>query len=197
MPKVQKVVNGELVDVEVDDEGNDIQDPEVKPELDEDGNPIEPEPELDEDGNPIEPKPEPEPWSKEDEDGVPLSTHVHMKQKLKGRVSERDDKISKLEEEIERLKKGKPKADVVDIPKRPKRDDFESDDDYYAAVDEYEEKRDDIKLKRQLQDKEVKDRQQKALAALNQSVDEHYERANKLVEENKLDPKVYKDNRRL
>lgn len=30
-------------------------------ELDEDGNPVEPEPELDEDGNPIEPDPEPEP----------------------------------------------------------------------------------------------------------------------------------------
>ena len=45
-----------------------------------------------------------EAWMVSDEEQVPASTHMHIKQKLKGRVSERDDEISKLKQEIEALK---------------------------------------------------------------------------------------------
>jgi len=132
-----------------------------------------------------------EPWQETDDqtsNGVPVETHIKVKKKLKGRISERDDEIQRLTAENDALKSQGTKAPTGDTPVVPKLDDFDDEEDYAKALDKYhsdmfaasEGKRD---AKRQRQDRQK---------VLTQAVDSHYERAGKLVETSGIDPEVYK-----
>ena len=149
--------------------------------------------ELDNDGNPVKDlEPVLEPWQMEDDNkGVPTSTHIHMKQKLKGRISEKDSKIEVLEAEVAALKAGTAKPASVNLPVRPKRIDFDSDELYDIALDKYEEKRDDIRYTRLEQSQTIKDRQYKAREKMDQAVNAHYDRAGKLIDDSGIDSKIY------
>ena len=98
---------------------------EVEPEAEPEPEP-DPEPELDEDDNPIE-KQAAEPWMDDGEGkktlpDVPVDTHIKMKTKLKGRVSEVNEENEKLRAEIAALKtQTQPKPTEL---KRPIIEDF-------------------------------------------------------------------------
>lgn len=158
MPKPEEELNVEEEIIEEDHEDEELNEEETEEyELGEDGEPM-----LDDDGNPIKKEQPPlEPWQETEgeKDGkVPVQTHIRMKQRLKTKVSDQNDEISNLKAEIEELKKrGTVKtANVIDLPKKPKREDFDDDDLYEAAIDEWRDERDDARLQNLEREREVK-----------------------------------------
>lgn len=128
----------------------------------------------------------------ESADTVPLGAHVKAKDKLKGKIGERDDKIEALERENEQLKiNSKQTLDVKPV-KRPRLKDFDTDDAYDDAMDEWEENSSKNVFTTYEQSKTAKDQADQQMAALKESVDSHYERAQKLVTEHSISPEVYK-----
>jgi len=157
------------------------------------------EPELDDDSNPIEPKPELEPWMKE-EDGeqdpddpskqVPVGKFVSVKRKLKGQISDRDEEIEKLRRENAELAKLKPKEETTLV--RPKRIDFDTDEEFDEAFDKYSLSRTEEAINRTRHEDQQKVGQQQAQQKLVEAVDSHYERAEKLIGESGITPETYK-----
>ena len=166
----------------------------LEPEIEEPDEPDEPE--LDEDGKPAD-KPV-EPWQDEtdpaDLEDVPVGTHIRMKQKLKGRLSDKDSEIEKLRAENEALKKGKvePPEDLK-LPKRPKEEDFDYDSgEYQKALDKYEDDATAARFNKIAYEKQLQDSYVKAKERLDKAVDGHYERAAVLVKEHGIDAEIYK-----
>lgn len=179
---------GEVVkDGKIVEEGVIEDDPVVEDEPGED------EPELDDDGKPIEKKVEP--WQaveKEEElDDVPATTHIRIKQKLKGRISDRDEEIERLKAENTQLK-AQPKIKEVKPLARPKEGDFEETADYHAALDDYETKMSAKRYDVLDQQRRQTVTQEKAKENLDQAVTEHYDRAAKLTEASGISAEVYK-----
>ena len=124
---------------------------------------------------------------------VPVKTHVAMKQKLKGRIKDGASEIETLKAEIEALKR--PKAPVQDTAvksiKRPRPEEFDNDDEYEAALDKFDDAKAMDRYNRvQLQSKQA-NQYNDAQAILKQNVDDHYERAAKLVKESGIKPEIY------
>lgn len=136
-----------------------------------------------------------EPWmqTEDGENAVPVNTHVRMKQKLKGRLSEKDDEIIKLRQEIDALKKPQQAPIAVDPAERPKREDFTDDSDYDAALDRYEDKRVESRFNRIEAQRQQDDQQRQYTVNIQQSVDAHYDRAAKLVDASGISPEVYQN----
>jgi hypothetical protein len=156
------------------------------------------EPELDEDGNPIEP--EKELWMLEEEEGeqdpddpskqVPVGKFVSVKRKLRGQITERDEEIERLRRENEELAKLKPKEEMV--LERPKKDDFDTDDEFYEALDKYNLNRTSETINRTRLEDQRKAEQKQAQEKLTEAVDSHYVRAAELIEKSGIKPEVYK-----
>jgi len=156
------------------------------------------EPKLDEDGNPIEP--EPEPWMKEEGDGeqdpddpskqVPVGKFVSVKRKLRGQITERDEEIEKLKRENAELAKLKPKPETVLV--RPKKDDFDTDEEFDEALDKYNQSRTTEAINKTRLEDQKKTEQAQAQEKLTEAVDGHYERAATLIEESGITAEVYK-----
>jgi hypothetical protein len=113
---------------------------------------------------------------------------MHIKQKLKGRVSERDDEISKLKQEIEALKT-KP---TVNPGTRPSRDDFDDDQDYQAELDRFEDKRAEERYERIERSRSERNQRRTIVETQQQAVDSHYDRAAKLIDESGISSERYK-----
>ncbi len=131
-----------------------------------------------------------EPWEvinedKETSDNVPLKTLLKTKKKFKLRLSDKDTEIEKLRTENEQLK-----SQPVNVKlKRPVEYDFDTDEEYHKALDEYDNQRfNDIENRRIERENiaRIKDQNQKA-------VDSHWERAEELVEKSGIDPDNYKN----
>jgi len=151
-----------------------VVEPEIEPEID-------PEPELDADGKPIE-KETVEPWM--DADGKPYGdvtakTHITMKDKLKGRVSKRDEEIEQLKAENAALKTPQTKPTEL---KRPVLEDFPTDPEYDDALEQYEDDRAEDRANRRDLKRRQGDLIAQAKAKIKKGVDEHADRAAKLVE---------------
>ena len=153
------------------------------------------EPELDDDGNPI--VIEKEPWMEEEvgeqdlddpSKQVPVGKFVGLKKKLKGQISDRNEEIEKLKAENEALKL-KPKEEMVLV--RPKRDDFEGDEEFDEALDTYNQSRTTEAINRTRLEDQQKSEQQQAQAGLTEAVDSHYERAETLIEKSGIKPEIY------
>jgi hypothetical protein len=134
-------------------------------------------------------------WQRED-DGktVPLGVLKDTRNKLKGRISERNEEIEKLKAEIEALKKKPPESmPETGALKPPKEFDYDTDEEYQAALENYHYK--SINHRFELIEKNRRDeqRQRQAMENLTKSVDKHYERAAKLVSESGIDPEIYKN----
>ena len=155
------------------------------------------EPELDEDGNPIEKAVEP--WMIEEEEGeqdpddpsksVPVGKFVSVKRKLRGQISERDEEIERLKRENEELAKFKPKPETV--LERPKKDDFDTDEEFYEVLDKYNLDRTEETINRTQIEEKRKREQQQAHEKLTEAVDEHYLRAADLIEKSGIKPDIY------
>ena len=155
-------------------------------------------PELDEDGNPIESKPELEPWMKEDGEQdlddpskqVPVGKFVSVKKKLKGQISDRDEEIETLKRENAELIKQKPKEETVLV--RPKKIDFDTEELFDEALDTYNQSRTTEAINRTRLEDQQKAGQVQAQQQLVEAVDNHYERAEKLISESGITSEVYR-----
>ena len=180
-----------IVEVELDDEGNPIVEAEV--ELDDEGNLIV-EVELDDDGNPVV-KDELEPWQlTADDDGlpdVPVGKHIKMKRKLQGRVQDRDDELATVKAELANLKAAGNKPQK--LPPRPKPDDFASDELYDEAVDEWNDKKLDIRLQTHADTTGQAEAVAANKQAVSKAVDAHYDRSAQLVEDSGIKAEYFKE----
>jgi len=144
-------------------------------------------------------EPEVDQWMQTDEqasEGQQVSVAVLAKtrSKLKGKIGERDEEIERLKQENEALKSGQTQtpASAEQLPPRPKREDFDFDDDKYdAAIDAWQDKRMDLKLAQGQQVSERKGQAATQRENLNQAVDQHYERAEKLTKDSGITDEVY------
>ncbi len=136
----------------------------------------------------------PEPWELTPEDQgktsekVPLKTLLKSKEKNKLKLADKDSEIESLKEQVAALKTTPVKNDSA-VLKRPVEYDFESDEEYYKALDEYDDKRFEARENARIQREQgakIQNQNQKA-------VDAHWERAEKLVEEANIKPDHYKD----
>lgn len=129
-----------------------------------------------------------EEWLKGDEgqsQAVPLSKHVEMRHKLKARLSEKDSELDRLRQEFELLKAGyaAPQQQQAPTLKMPKLSDFDFDEDKYAeAMAGYQEQLLESKLAQKLGSREQQQHQQIVERQREEKVEQHYERAAKLIE---------------
>jgi hypothetical protein len=203
--KKQIVVDGELVDVvddntDNDDQNGDDQDDDQSDggsdQSDDDDDQGDDDDDLDKDGKPKEV----EAWMADEDDDdqqlsdVPVGTHIRMKQKLKGRLSDKDDELEKLKAENEALKTGMmhSPAETGDLPKRPVENDFDSVQEFELALTKYEDSMLQVRLDAADKRRNIKRQQEAAKAGIETAVDDHYERAAELVDKNKIAVEVYK-----
>lgn len=131
--------------------------------------------------------------SEEESETVPVSVLAKTRSKLKGKIGEKDDEIEKLRAELESLRQPQQQQQVQSqLPPRPKREDFDYDDDKYdAAVDEWQMQRFQQQHVQQSQQSQQTAAQQQQLDAIKQASDSHYHRAEKLVGEGLVTAESY------
>jgi hypothetical protein len=171
----------------VDETGAIVEEPEVK---------VDEEVEVDLDDE-LEEGDKKELWETEGDqkpDGVPVSTHIRMKQKLKGRITDKDEELERLKAENVTLKAGKVTKPVkVERPERPREEAFDSIAEYNAALDVYEDAILDIRLNRDSQAREIQTATSVAKEDLTKAVDSHYTRASKLIQDSGISTEVYQE----
>ncbi len=140
-----------------------------------------------------------ESWMKEDGqasedsgDSVPLATLVKTRNKLKGKLHEKDNEIEQLRQQVEQLKQGVIQAPVT-APKAPPRlEDFDYDDAKYAqAQAQYVAELVNQTLSTHTQKSANETAQKEAQRKIEESLDGHYERAAKLIESAKITAEQY------
>jgi len=132
---------------------------------------------------------------KEGDDSEPVKPvkHLKAKKRLQGKISEQDSEIDKLRAELEAVKNGRVQQEQPPTQnKRPRMEDFETDDDYYAAKDRFE----DIAAEGRQVRIENQRKQTEAVEThktkLEESLEAHYDRADELLKESGMSPEVYK-----
>ncbi|MBT8341046.1 MAG: hypothetical protein KJP07_13605 [Desulfatitalea sp.] len=156
-------------------------------------------------GGDDEQEPEIEPWMKTESEStdskdVPVHTHIKIKQKLKGRISDQKDELAALRKELESLKAGSAGVGhsnaVMQVQgskiKRPMPVDFSSDDDYEAARVRYEDEMYRERQQRIQMEEAQKAKLNTAKANMEKAVSDHYDRAADLVEKHKIDPDAFR-----
>ncbi|GAF78397.1 unnamed protein product [marine sediment metagenome] len=128
-------------------------------------------------------------------DGVPVSTHIRMKQKLKGRITDKDEELERLKAENLTLKAGTvlPAPVKVERPERPREEAFDTIAEYNTALDAYEDTILDIRLNRDSQARDIKTATNVAKEDLSKAVDSHYTRASKLILDSGISTEVYQE----
>jgi hypothetical protein len=135
-----------------------------------------------------EPEPELEAWQtieeeeKEIPESVPLSVFVKKKKQLKSKLADSESKIKELEQKVESLSLGATPQQQLDVGKVPAEYDFDTPEEYHAAMNQYV-----AKLAASQLDKVEQQRNQQAQQAeqnrrLEQARDNHFKRAEKLIE---------------
>lgn len=119
-----------------------------------------------------------------------------MRLKYKGKLQEKDDELAAAREENARLKQqlengGKPAAKPGAKLVPPNRDDFDSQEDYLEARQDYLFKKHQAEQQSQQHARNLEQRQQQELAKVQTGVDEHYDRAAKLCETSQIKPEKY------
>lgn len=118
---------------------------------------------------------------------------------LRGELKEKDSELDELKKQIEALQGNNAHSpEPVKQLTRPTREQFDYDDDAYdAAIDKYYDDKFSQKLTGQLevnQKKAEQEKQQQSVALAQQkSLDSHYERASKLVDDGKITADSYKN----
>lgn len=116
---------------------------------------------------------------------VPLSTFLKTKEKLNSKLSAKDGEVSEAQSEAamlrEEVKLLASKLEAKETLKRPKPEDFETDELFEAALDAYDDQRLDQKAEKKLAEK-LAEAQTQVLAASQEEADDislkaHYKRA--------------------
>lgn len=118
------------------------------------------------------------------------------RKRLTAKIQEKDSELEIAQAEIARLKQSQSSPKTITPTARPKRDDFDFDDDLYdAAVDKWNDERFEQKLNSHSQqslDKKTEESQIQAQEKLVEGrLNDHYGRVNKLVAEGKLTQDAY------
>jgi len=118
------------------------------------------------------------------------------RKRLKAKLHEKDDELESMRAELERLRSGATEQKPAALPPRPKREDFDYDDDAYdAAVDEWNDKKLDARLSSHSQKSAESQRQEAAVKAqtdrIESSLKSHNERVSKLVGDGKVSEDAY------
>ncbi len=131
---------------------------------------------------------------------VPMAKHIDVRQQLKGRLRETKDENQQLKDRIATLEQSlsgkaekKPaessnvQSQKFDVGAKPKRADFDNEDDFLDARDEWRDK------KRLAESNQAQREAQllKQKETVEKSVSDHYDRASKLVEKHNIDPSAY------
>lgn len=138
-----------------------------------------------------------ESWMKPDSEGgfKPDSGAAAVRRKLKGKIAEKDSELDKLHAEIAVLKGGasqSPESQPTKPTPRPKFDDFDDDEAAYdTALDEWHDKRMDAKIAAKAKASTNTEAVGAVNAKIQVSVDSHYVRANKLVDDGKVTEESY------
>lgn len=118
------------------------------------------------------------------------------RKRLKAKLNEKDGELESMRAELEQLRSAKAEPQATSLPPRPKREDFDYDDDKYdAAVDDWNDKKIDERFKTNSQ-KSNESRQQEAAAQarvkqVETSLNGHYGRVEKLVGTGKVSQDAY------
>lgn len=116
------------------------------------------------------------------------------KRKLKAKLGKKDSEIDDLKKEIEALKENRAQPVQSGSKPRPKREDFDYDEDAYdRALDQWYEDRFDNKLAQSAQQSNEAQSRQQDLQRREKALDSHYEEAASLVKDSQLDEQVYHD----
>ncbi len=133
----------------------------------------------------------PEPWMiTEGMEPVPVQTHLKVKNKLKGRLSDQKDEIAELKAEIEALKAPVQQQAPVQV-KRPNRLDFDDDADFNAAYDRYLDESERERQNRFRIESSQKAQVEQTKAEVEKAVTEHYTRAAELSEKHGIAPENF------
>lgn len=130
----------------------------------------------------------------EDENGtdqVPLAKHLGTKNKLRGQIGERDEEIERLKEENQQLKSSA-KPIPIEPVNRPRITDFDSDEEYESAMDAWETQKSESQLSTFEQRKQHQEQVNRLKRDVDESVTNHYTRAEKLIKDHSISPEVYK-----
>lgn len=117
-----------------------------------------------------------------------------LRHKMKAKLEDSNGEIEKLRAENEALRRGgsQQAAQTDQLPPRPKREDFDFDDDAYdSAMDAWYDKRTDAKLAARDNTQTVTQQQKDAQDGFTKSVDQHYERAATLVKDAGISAEMY------
>ena len=178
-----------------DDDPKPDDDNDPKPDDDDDPKPDDDDdPKPDDDDNP-KPDDDDDPKSDDDDKLVSVKKHIKMKQKLKKRASDKEEENKRLKEKIDALEAQIQATAPVTKEKlvRPNADDFETDEEYQAAVKEYEEKLVDARMDARDERKAARVKREAYIAKRDAAVDEHYDRAAKLIKDSNIDLEIYKN----
>lgn len=116
------------------------------------------------------------------------------KSKLKSKLKGKDSEIEELKDQIQSLKHAQApqSAPAGKLPPRPKRADFDYDDDAYdAAVDAWNDAKMESKLNGFVQTSEQQNYQKQAATDRNNAVDSHYKRAETLTRDMQISEEAY------
>ena len=132
---------------------------------------------------------EPEPWMLDDdgENEKPVK-HLKAKKRLKGELEAKNDENEALRARIATLEQAPAPTQTGSI-ERPDELDFETKEDYHKALDDFEDRRYELRQQAKMQTQA----QENMHRELSKSVDSHYDRAEKLIEEHGIKSENYKD----
>lgn len=141
-----------------------------------------------------------EPWMQSEEqdshdsESVPLAAHIKLRAKLKDEVKERDSELEQLRKKIEALESA-PATKPIAATGKPKREDFyEHDDPEEAFAEALVSWKLDAREQERTQEATIKQQQEaqaKAQAEIEKGLESHYQRAQQLLTEHKIDASVY------
>ena len=137
---------------------------------------------------------------------VPVRSHIAMKQKLKGRLNQKDSEIELLKQEINQLKSAAQPAPVTTTQEpaqtvMPKPEDFydskDPDASYQLAMQKWVNSGVEQRLKAHLQTQQQQQQRQQQDQRVNQELDRHYDRAAKIVSEGMITAEEFQDSETL
>lgn len=129
----------------------------------------------------------------EDGDNPKPEKSLKAKKKLQRKLKEADEEKEALRAENERLKAAQaaPAAKPTGRPARPKELDFDTDEEYEAALDQYDADIFDWRQSERAKQRETTKAQESQAESIKSGVDGHFQRAEKLLEESGISPEKY------
>lgn len=130
-----------------------------------------------------------DPDKKKDKDFVPVGAHVEMKNKLRGRLEDKDDELEKLKAENLKLKQVSTPQEPL---KRPDPEDYTDQTLFDKDLETFKDNEAADRFRRIQANDNQTAKQQEAKRVVKENVDEHYDRSAKLVSESGIEPELFK-----